>query len=462
DAFTNLLARIDAFLADPSQNFDNFITEERSAVPDEELKKAQRVAGIIAEPIQGEGGIQVASGRFFRRLRVLTKIFDVPLIFDEVQTGFGATGRLWAHERFDLPSPPDVVTWAKKAQNGVLFVSDALASFFAEEKKFNTTWAGDSAGMARFLAMMNKLDLAAVERTGQHARKGLDALAREYPSFIQNVRGEGIMLGFDVARADWRDELRDRALRNGLILLGCGERSLRFYSRYDTPQPVIDEALTLLKKSIDDVLADKPANVQGTAASGDVVAMLLSQTKIREIEPANFAQLKSGIMGVEKASYGSINRYPPDVQRVGRRPLLQYPADALETSISNARSIGIALCDQVTGRVIAYALGSPLENYDEAGVRDDPHYGESNTFYLQAMAVHPSVQNPTELVATMFDQLKNHAEALGFEHFSTFIEADVVAKAPQWLSSERTYHETENYLNSGIRFVYVRAPLKSP
>ena len=64
-------------------------------------------------------------------------------MFDEVQTGWGATGRLWAHELFELPMPPDIVIWAKKAQNGVLFVSEELATFFQEEKKFNTTWEGE-------------------------------------------------------------------------------------------------------------------------------------------------------------------------------------------------------------------------------------------------------------------------------------------------------------------------------
>ena len=104
-----------------------------------------------------------------RRLRLLTRIYDVPLIFDEVQTGWGTTGRLWAHELFDLPLPPDVVIWAKKAQNGVLFVSEELATFFQEEKKFNTTWEGDSVGMVRLLAMLDKLDLEQV-RAHRRAR----------------------------------------------------------------------------------------------------------------------------------------------------------------------------------------------------------------------------------------------------------------------------------------------------
>ena len=79
---------------------------------------------MLVEPIQGEGGVRMTSARFMRKLRLLTRIYDVPLVFDEVQTGWGMTGRLWAHELFDLPCPPDLVTWAKKAQNGVLFVSE--------------------------------------------------------------------------------------------------------------------------------------------------------------------------------------------------------------------------------------------------------------------------------------------------------------------------------------------------
>src|SRR5436305_5751559 len=153
--------------------------------------RAHRVAAVLVEPIQGEGGVRGTTPRFMRRLRMLTRIYDVPLIFDEVQTGWGMTGRLWAHELFDLPCPPDVVTWAKKAQNGVLFVSEALATFFQEEKKFNTTWEGDSVGMVRLIASLDKLDLDQVRRTGERTRAGLEALAREYPEIVNHVRGAG-------------------------------------------------------------------------------------------------------------------------------------------------------------------------------------------------------------------------------------------------------------------------------
>ena len=183
----------------------------------------------------------------------------MPLIFDEVQTGWGMTGRLWAHELFDLPCPPDVVTWAKKAQNGVLFVSEELATFFQEEKKFNTTWEGDSVGMVRLLALLDKLDLDQVMRTGDRARRGLDALARDYREILKNVRGAGVMLAFDVMRADCREALRDRAFRRGLLLLPAGERALRFYPRYDTEPSAIDEALSILRLAVEDLVGGRVA-----------------------------------------------------------------------------------------------------------------------------------------------------------------------------------------------------------
>ncbi len=88
--------------------------------------------------------------------------------------------------------------------------------------------------MVRLLAKIDKLDLEQVRRTGERAKAGLEALAREHREIIRHVRGVGVMLGFDVVRPDWSDPLRDRAFRRGLLLLPAGERAVRFYPRYDT------------------------------------------------------------------------------------------------------------------------------------------------------------------------------------------------------------------------------------
>jgi 4-aminobutyrate aminotransferase/(S)-3-amino-2-methylpropionate transaminase len=456
EAFAEELGRVDAFLAGPG-DVAAFVAAQRARLGAEVLKRAWRVAAVLIEPVQGEGGVRMASARFFRRLRLLTLIYDVPLIFDEVQSGFGATGRLWAHEHFDLPAPPDVVTWAKKAQNGVLFVSEALAIFFQEEKKFNTTWEGDSVGMLRLMACLDRLDLAEVCRTGAIARAELEELQGRYPELIQKVRGLGVMLGFDVTRSDWRDVLRDRAFRRGLILLPAGERALRFYPRYDTPKATIQEAVEILAASLEDILTRGAAVPLGPLLRVGAMTAPPEAVEVVDLGPRNFAEHRAGVMAVEIERYGSISHYPPDVLRAGRRPLLQYPAETLEATLSNPRALGLAL--RFSGRIIAYALGSPLEEHDEEGVHDDPHYGEHQTFYLLAMAIHPSVENAAEIECRLLELLRARAISHGYLRLSALIEERWRESGPAWLRSADVLHVVDNYLRSGFRFVYVQAAI---
>jgi Aminotransferase class-III len=305
-----------------------------------------------------------------RKLRLLTRVYDVPLVFDEVQTGWGMTGRLWAHELFDLPSPPDVVTWAKKAQNGILFVSEALATFFQEEKKFNTTWEGDSVGMVRLLAQLDRLDLEQVRRTGDLARRGLDALAKDYKEMVKNVRGAGVMLAFDVVRADLREALLARAFRRGLVLLGAGERTVRFYPRYDTTPAAMDDALAILRAAIADFAGGsalpEPAALARQSAEGAAAApkirpgvldIPLDTIETLTLSPADFEIYKQQMLAVEQERYGAA-AYPADVLRAGRRPLVQFPLETLEATMANPRAIAVVLRDRVSGRIVTTTRGS--------------------------------------------------------------------------------------------------------
>jgi len=443
---------------------DAFVAAQRATLTPDVVRRSRRVAAVLVEPIQGEGGVRITSARFMRKLRLLTRIYDVPLIFDEVQTGWGMAGRMWAHELFDLPCPPDVVTWAKKAQNGVLFVTEALATFFQEEKKFNTTWEGDSVGMVRLIALIDKLDLDQVRETGGRARSGLDALAKDYPEILKNVRGAGVMLGVDVQRADLRDALLDRAFRRGLVLLGAGERTVRFYPRYDTQPYAIDEALAILRAAVDDL-------VGGTAAADiapapkirvGTLAIPLDTIELVDLAPESFDAVKQQVLEVEHARYGDAAEYPPDVLRAGRRPLLQFPLETLEATVAYPRSIGLALRDKVSGRLVGYALGSALENHDEEGVASDPHFGENNTFYLQAVATLPRLQNAADLEIHLLDVLRQRAVAAGFEFLSTLIEDRFRESGPEWLRGAAVLRRINNYLRSGLAFVYLQVELRTP
>ena len=461
DTYRREMDALDQFLAEPGQDVHAFVQGQRELLTPDVLKRSRRVAAVLVEPIQGEGGVRLTSARFMRQLRLLTRIYDVPLIFDEVQTGCGMTGRLWAHELFDLPCPPDVVTWAKKAQNGILFVSEALATFFQEEKKFNTTWEGDSVGMVRLLALLDSLDLDQVRRTGDRARAGLDALARDYPELVQHVRGAGVMLAFDVPRADWCDALLDRAFRRGLILLAAGERSVRFYPRYDTEPSAIDDALSILRLAVEDLVGDSVVT-DGLPPPKVRVGMIdipLDTIETLTLTPAEFEAGKPQILAVEQERYGPAAPYPPDVLRAGRRPLLQFPLETLEATMGDPRAIGIALRDRVSARIVGFALGSALENHNEEGVSSDPHAGDNNTFFLQAMATLPTVQNATALENMLLDALRERATADGFEFLSSLIEQRLLSTGPPWFAGAAVLERIPNYLRSGITFVYLQVAL---
>jgi L-lysine 6-transaminase len=462
DTYRREIDALDDFLAGSGQDLDHFVKTQRAALTADVIRRSQRVAAVLVEPIQGEGGVRMTSARFMRKLRLLTRIYDVPLVFDEVQTGWGMTGRLWAHERFELPCPPDIVTWAKKAQNGVLFVSEELATFFQEEKKFNTTWEGDSTGMVRLLAVLDKLDLEQVRRTGEQARLGLEALARDYRAILRNVRGAGVMLGFDVMRADWRDALRERAFRRGLLLLPAGERTLRLYPRYDVEPTALEEAFSILRLALDDLVGGRAGSDNTGALEIRVGAITfpVDTLEIIELTPVTFAAHKTSILGVEHERYGTATTPVPDEQvPAGRRPLLEFQQDMLEATMGSPGALGVALRDKVSGRYLAYALGSALENHDEEGVASDPRFGESNTFYLQAMATLPAAHNHVELENHVLSLLRERGLAAGFLYLSTLIEDRLRETGPVWFQSATALEQIDDYLHSGVRFTYFQVAL---
>ena len=462
EQFARDLEAIDAFLSGGAADPAAFVARQRARLEPEVLARSRRVAAVLVEPIQGEAGVRTTSARFMQRLRLLTAIHDVPLVFDEVQTGLGATGRMWAHELFQLPLPPDAVVWAKKAQNGCLFVSEDLSTFFQEEKKFNTTWEGDSVGMLRLLATLERLDLEQVARTGALARAALERLAAEFPEIVQDLRGAGVMLGFDVPRGDWRDAIRDRAFRRGLILLPGGERTLRFYPRYDIEPYAIEEAARILRGAITDIVGGGGPPERATAPEmrpGSIECAVAALDPV-DLTGEGFPALRAEVCAVELERYGDLTRYPPDVQKSGRRPLLQYPPEVLATTLAHPRALGVALRDRVSGRIVAYALGSPLENHDESGVQADPHMGEGSVFYLLALASLPSLRNAAEVDALLLERIRANATAAGFEWLSTLIEKSLQETGPAWLREGKVLRTTENYLRSGVTFVYVQVPLQ--
>ncbi|KAF2182725.1 4-aminobutyrate aminotransferas-like protein [Zopfia rhizophila CBS 207.26] len=186
-------------------------------------------AAIVIEPIQSEGGDNHASPNFFRGLRELTKKHNVLFIVDEVQTGVGATGKFWAHEHWGLTTPPDIVTFSKKAQTAGYYYGNNDLRPNRPYRQFNT-WMGDPARAILFRAIIQEVErLNLVENTaitGRYLYNGLERLAQQYPGEIKNLRGkgQGTFIAWDSPR---RDEVLKKAKGVGVNIGGSGEAAVR-------------------------------------------------------------------------------------------------------------------------------------------------------------------------------------------------------------------------------------------
>ncbi len=232
--------------------------EEQSLDEVEQAFAAQPddIAAIIVEPIQGEGGDNHFRAQFLQGLEQKARAHDVFFIVDEVQTGFGITGRMWAHEHFGLH--PDAFAFGKKAQVcGCLVgpkVDEVPENVFKVSSRINSTWGGGLADMvrcARYLQILEEDSLLEnVRRLGERLLAGLSGIERERGGLLTNARGRGLMIAFDLPSREMRDRLQERLLVNGLLLLGCGVRSIRFRPPLNLTPGEADTALEIVRKSL--------------------------------------------------------------------------------------------------------------------------------------------------------------------------------------------------------------------
>lgn len=211
------------------------------------------IACIVMEPIQGEGGDNHFRLEFHQALKDLSMEFDALFIYDEVQTGVGLTGKFWAHEHY---VEPDIIAFGKKAQVcGILAgkkVDEIETNCFKVSSRINSTWGGNLVDMVRFQRILEVIEedhlVDHVNRVGDYLQKKLQALADE-EEFISNPRGKGLFCAIDLPGTHARDELRKECVKNHLMILGCGTKSIRFRPPLTTQIEHIDEGLDILKRS---------------------------------------------------------------------------------------------------------------------------------------------------------------------------------------------------------------------
>jgi len=214
------------------------------------------IAAILIEPIQAEGGDVHFRPDFLRALEQKAHAHDVFFIVDEVQTGAGITGKMWAHEHWGLR--PDAIAFGKKFQLGGCMagprVDEVKDNVFHVSSRINSTWGGNLTDMVRSTRMLEILhEDGLLENTrvvGERLLAGLRALQHELGGKFDNARGLGLMLAFDLATPALRDRALESMLANGLLLLPCGVASIRFRPPLNLTAADADTALDLVRRSL--------------------------------------------------------------------------------------------------------------------------------------------------------------------------------------------------------------------
>ena len=221
---------------------------------------AEEVAAVFVEPIQGEGGYVVPPPEWHKKLREVTKKYGILYVADEVQAGMGRTGKMFAMENFGVD--PDIMTLAKGIASGMplgaMIAGSDLMTW--EAGSHASTFGGNpvccSAALATIELLEESIMANAVER-GKQLRAGLRELQKEFES-IGDVRGLGLMVGAELVKDRETKErapelvgrVIDEAFARGLLLLSCGQNTIRFCSALTISAEEVDTCLEIVAESL--------------------------------------------------------------------------------------------------------------------------------------------------------------------------------------------------------------------
>jgi len=205
------------------------------------------IAGLIIEPIQGEGGDNHFRHEFLSKLRKICDENEIMLIYDEVQTGVALTGKMWALEHFPN-AEPDIVAFGKKTQVCGIFsnkrIDEVSENVFKKSSRINSTWGGSIVDMVRFEKIIRIIHedqlIENCDKMGSYLFKIMSELEEKYDT-ITNSRHRGLFAAFDISTQKLRDQIKSSLIKNGLFLLGSGEKSIRFRPSLNINETHIDE-----------------------------------------------------------------------------------------------------------------------------------------------------------------------------------------------------------------------------
>ncbi|MBA2315332.1 MAG: aminotransferase class III-fold pyridoxal phosphate-dependent enzyme [Chloroflexi bacterium] len=235
----------------------------------ERLAPASEVAAIIVEPVQGEGGYIVPEDGFLEGLRALCDRHGILLIADEIQSGAGRTGKMWAVEHWGVK--PDIVLTAKGIASGMplggmIARADLLESWTAGAH--GSTYGGNPVACAAALATIDLLEAGLMDNArirGEQALEGLRPLLSRHRGLVRDVRGLGLMLGVEFDTPDHAEEVQWAAFQRGLLVLECGRQAVRMAPPLVVSESEMATALRLFAEAVADVAGPAEREVREEA-----------------------------------------------------------------------------------------------------------------------------------------------------------------------------------------------------
>lgn len=372
-AFDAFLNSDDALLA----------AEARSLAAVHQELSAGEVFAVIVEPMQCEGGDRYATARFHRALRLLTRAHDVPLILDEVQTGFGLGGALAWHRRFEYvdadggPDAPDAVTFAKRAQVGVVM------SRWPDPEP--TLPHGASAIRGRLHLQAIAADHAT--QTEARCRAHLAELRRRFGELVGAPRAIGYAAAFDLPTPKHLAAYLAQRFWRGAVVFGAGTRTVRYRFSRAFDEAALGRVFEAARESLAYLDAHLDADGEGPTppawvdppprdrAEGNATPV---ETRVRVVEPAEAEAILDAFVALEARVY---------------EPERRDPREKLATALLDPAGVTVIAEAKVDGRwvLVGGSLAAPLERvHGVAGVDDDPFRPLANTIYALSTTLDPT------------------------------------------------------------------------
>lgn len=243
-------------------NLEDIIARENQSISQIEnafVENKDEICSIIIEPIQGEGGDNHFRDEFFVQLRRICDEYDALLIFDEVQTGVGMTGEMWAYQHLSIK--PDIICFGKKMQVCGILSNDKIDevedNVFHKSSRINSTWGGNYTDMVRITKYLEIIEEEKLVNNsyimGNYLHDHLKVLQNNYPDLISNVRGKGLFRAFDI-KQELRKSLLNKCYENGLIVLACGNNSIRFRTRLNINTSELDDGISIINNSLSSII----------------------------------------------------------------------------------------------------------------------------------------------------------------------------------------------------------------